>query len=197
MKHRPPELNRFLLFLDARPSDGSCWEWRGGKFRLHGKWAYGCFVNGRGKAEGAHRAAYRLFVGPIPSGKCVLHSCDNPACVLPEHLRVGTKADNSKDRDSRRRGCYPGDPRHPQTKLTPRMIAAIRREAVALAERRGSRYGVLAILAERFPVTSSYLSKVCTGLMDHLPRYKVSGLGYPNPNPHARKNGKGTTGNER
>ncbi len=46
----------------------------------------------------AHRAAYQLFVGPIPAGKIVMHICDQPRCVNPDHLRVGTQADNMADK---------------------------------------------------------------------------------------------------
>lgn len=46
----------------------------------------------------AHRAAYQLFVGPIPAGKIVMHTCDQPRCVNPDHLKVGTQADNMADK---------------------------------------------------------------------------------------------------
>jgi hypothetical protein len=51
----------------------------------------------------AHRAAYREFVGPIPEGMHVLHSCDNPPCVNIDHLRLGTPQENMKDRSDRGR----------------------------------------------------------------------------------------------
>ncbi len=57
-----------------------------------------------GKRIYAHRAAIDLFRGPIPSGKAVLHRCDVTQCVNPEHLYVGTLADNAGDRERRGRG---------------------------------------------------------------------------------------------
>lgn len=53
------------------------------------------------KPQLAHRVAYELFVGNIPQGMLILHSCDNPYCVNPDHLRVGTNAENMRDKGLR------------------------------------------------------------------------------------------------
>jgi len=56
-----------------------------------------------------HRVSYELTYGPIPEGMCVLHHCDNPACVRPDHLFLGTKKDNAKDAASKgHMNCVPG-----------------------------------------------------------------------------------------
>lgn len=69
-----------------------CWEWTASKDN-HG---YG-HLGINGKIIRAHRVAWELTTGPIPTGLCVLHKCDNPGCVRPDHLFIGTKADNNHD----------------------------------------------------------------------------------------------------
>lgn len=70
-----------------------CWEWTGPVDKKgYGKTYY------RGKQERAHRVAYKIFIGNIPEGLCVLHKCDNPPCCNPEHLWTGTIAENNKDK---------------------------------------------------------------------------------------------------
>jgi hypothetical protein len=76
----------------------------------------------------AHRAAYRVWVGPIPEGLYVLHHCDVPACIEPSHLYVGTQADNMRDmaeRGRRRNRPMPGES-NPAAKLTEAQVRAIR-----------------------------------------------------------------------
>jgi hypothetical protein len=98
------------------------------------KFDYGTFfING--KVDKAHRAAYTMFLGPIPEGLCVLHKCDTPACVNPEHLFVGTKEDNAKDMISKNRGGQRKAPikgsAHWKTELTESDVLNIRARCAA------------------------------------------------------------------
>lgn len=75
------------------PELGACWEWTARKNRLVG---YGTARLGI-KTENAHRVSWRIINGEIPDGLWVLHKCDNPLCVRPDHLFLGTQIDNMTD----------------------------------------------------------------------------------------------------
>lgn len=77
-----------------------CWTWKGCKSRF----GYGEFYANK-KTYRAHRLAYELSHGDIPDGLFVLHRCDNPTCVNPDHLFVGTHSDNMKDAANKGRIC--------------------------------------------------------------------------------------------
>lgn len=88
-------------------SPDKCWEWTGITNPVTG---YGVYSFCGNHTRSTHRIAYSLTNGEIPEGMYILHSCDNPKCCNPSHLRVGTPQENVKDRDKRgrakhRRGC--------------------------------------------------------------------------------------------
>lgn len=76
--------------------NGGCWLWRGYVQKRAG--GYGTFQEGAKKSSLAHRVSFRIFNGAIDDSKFVLHSCHNPICVNPDHLRQGTPLDNTLDR---------------------------------------------------------------------------------------------------
>jgi HNH endonuclease len=107
---------RFLAKVDFAGPD-ECWEWTACR---HVRMGHGRLVVGgrAGKVEYAHRLAWQYWVGPIPDGLIVRHTCDNPPCCNPAHLILGTQADNALDMVRRRR--------HGKEKLTPDMVREIR-----------------------------------------------------------------------
>lgn len=103
------------------PELGQCWQWTGAVTRAH--WRYG--ILSRGGHSGSdgfittHRLSWEIHNGPIVGDLCVLHRCDNPSCVRPEHLFLGTNQDNNADKVAK------GRQRGPE-KLTAEQVAEIR-----------------------------------------------------------------------
>lgn len=127
-----PEPKPIAGRLDAlvrKGSDDDCWPYMGtcdpngyGRF----------FVAGTGRngyKPFAHRVAYELAYGPVPDGLVVMHICDNPTCCNPSHLRIGTRADNNRDRSEKGRGRENRQwgSANPRAKLTAEMVLQIRK----------------------------------------------------------------------
>lgn len=83
---------RFARHVD-RGSDDGCWPWTAARDRD----GYGVINDDQDRYQRANRVAYELAHGPIPPGLQVLHRCDNPPCVNPAHLFLGTADDNNRD----------------------------------------------------------------------------------------------------
>ncbi len=103
-----------IRFWDKVVKSDECWEWQG----AHDPRGYG-FIGapGGGKNLLAHRVSWELHNGAIPQGRYVLHRCDNPRCVRPDHLFLGTHADNMADRQAKGRqaqGDGQGQRLHPE-----------------------------------------------------------------------------------
>ncbi len=132
------------------PNSG-CWIWTG--MRHHGS-QYGVFCFRR-KSVRAHRASWEIYRGPVENGMCVLHKCDVPMCVNPDHLFVGTQLENIADRHSKGRTKSAIGSRQHLSKLSERDIPAIRQRRAA-----GE---TLARIAKDFGVTKHAIHGVVTG----------------------------------
>lgn len=133
-----------------RPELGECHLWTGSKSNADG---YGSF-RFQGKPRAAHRIAFFLAHGRWPD-PCALHHCDNPSCVRLEHLFEGTKLDNARDRDAKRRRVVPRGERNWSAKLLDAEVAAIRLALVG-----GSTVGEL---AARYAVSEPLIYAIRSG----------------------------------
>jgi hypothetical protein len=141
--------DRFWTFIAP-----GCWEWTG--TMAHG---YGYFWSGRTNRR-AHRVMWERVFGPIPEGMNVRHRCDNPRCVRPDHLELGTQAENIGDVVARGRRWKGGRPieRHRgewngRAKLTWAIVEEIR------ASYTGAR-GQKSDLAAKYDVSKSSIGRI-------------------------------------
>lgn len=115
--------DRFMKYVQKSDDPDGCWEWIGCK----NSDGYGSFkINN--KTYSSHRVSYALFIGDIPDRMLVCHSCDNPNCVNPAHLWLGTNKDNVTDMYNKGRQSHVGAPKgenHWSHKLTEQKIYQI------------------------------------------------------------------------
>jgi hypothetical protein len=124
------EVERFLEKVSIKDKD-ACWEWMASKRRR----GYGRFCitrNGKDAFFVAPRVSYFIYYKKDPGDKVVLHSCDNPSCVNPFHLAIGTNKDNSIDMMKKGRGLnqFEKGSSHKNSKLTESDILNIRKSSL-------------------------------------------------------------------
>jgi hypothetical protein len=91
-------MKRFWDKVSIPPEDG-CWTWNGATLGD----GYGVIGHGKSKVVRAHRLSWEMAKGTIHDGMFVCHHCDNPPCVNPDHLFLGTALDNTRDMDNKGR----------------------------------------------------------------------------------------------
>lgn len=144
----------FWSKVDQTGGPDACWEWTAGR---HGD-GYG-LISYEGRTQGAHRVAVLLSGEIIPPRMLVMHSCDNPPCCNPAHLRVGTYSDNEQDKVRKGRGRYNArrgaENRGGIRRLTPEQVREIK-----LASRDGA---TRADLARQYGVHEATIYLIATG----------------------------------
>ena len=128
-------------------------------------------IKNKGKNILVHRWVLENSKGPIPNGMCVLHSCDTPACVNVEHLRLGTHAENMKDKHFRgRSNNVPRGHTHkrPRAKVTEEQVVAIK---VALAAKKSQISQAVRFGVSRNLISEIYLEKTWRHLNIHVSNY--------------------------
>lgn len=151
-RHDPIEKRFWKRVQIGAPQD--CWLWTGSVDDN----GYGMLSSGTGDLTStrqgrASRLSYEIANGPIPAGMVVCHHCDNPRCVNPSHLFLGSQSDNTRDMVAKRRQAR--GTRHSQVKLTEENIHEIRRRLLAGETQK--------TIAEHFHVDQSTISNIATG----------------------------------
>lgn len=139
--------HRFWSKVDKISSANGCWLWT----RTSNQRGYGMFRL-EGKDVPAHRMSYRMCKGEIPKGMFVCHKCDNPPCVNPEHLFIGTAKDNSDDMIRKGRRGYSPHSKHFLKETDIPLIKDYRNNGMIYKD-----------IAEMFNVSDRTIGKVCRG----------------------------------
>lgn len=165
-------------FWDRVDTSGSCWVWTGACNRKgYGEYHF------NGKARRAHRVSWELTYGPIPEGLIVCHRCDNPSCVRPDHLFLGTHSDNAIDRERKGRGGSARGDNHWTRRSPERIVRGLSQSTYGLPRSDGEHnpsavltwekvrairaaYGQpgqsIAVLARRYGVGTSTIHRIVT-----------------------------------
>ena len=147
------EANFAEILSYSKPTANGCIEWQ----RTTDTKGYGSLWVG-GKNRSVHRLVAMLLI-PNPNAlPCVLHSCDNPPCINPEHLRWGTVTENNAERDAKGRAVIPNNQgsRHGMAKLDEAKVLEIK---TLLAQGQAQKY-----VADRYCVSASAISAISRGV---------------------------------
>lgn len=151
-----PISDRLMSMVDVNPISG-CWEWKGVKRNGYGRTTVGSRKDGTRRSIAAHRLSYLTWVRNIPDGYDVCHKCDNPCCINPEHLFVGTRADNIADRERKGRNVIKIGEEQPLSKLTKKAVKDARWE-------RAYKGTTFQALADKYGVSKKTMQNAVNGV---------------------------------
>lgn len=145
MTYSEKEITRFWAKV-IKGSQNECWGWIGATSKGYGAMASDYKTR---KVLRAHRMSFELARGKITNGLHVLHKCDNPTCSNPEHLFLGTHADNMRDMFAKKRRVSATGERVGSSKLTRNQVGEIRAST-----------DLHKVLAEKYGVSESRISSI-------------------------------------
>lgn len=151
MRPKRPLAERFAKYVQyGSPSE--CWPWTGTTEKFRGGYRLGRITDEQGRTKRTHRVAWELAYGPIPAQMYICHKCDNPICVNPSHLFLGTRSTNALDMHAKGRNVpiriYRGT-EHGRAKLSEVDVLAIRRSQASYSA-----------IATRYGVTSGHVHRI-------------------------------------
>jgi hypothetical protein len=151
-----PIKERLYSNVVVNPVSG-CWEWNGTKYHGYGRICVGSRVDGTRHTVHTHRLSYELNFGPIPDGMEICHKCDNPSCINPEHLFIGTRQDNVNDRERKGRNVVLVGEERLEAKLTRKDVKNARWERAFM----GTSFS---ILAKKYGVCKKTIQNAINGV---------------------------------
>lgn len=151
----PKDITRFWSKVNRTDNPDECWEWVGTKRHSYGTIGFGGRRKNGGKEYNAHRVSYEINIGEIPDGLHVLHKCDNPKCVNPDHLFLGTHLDNMRDMFAKNRRPTARGENSGKSKLTDDQVREIRRRYKPYCHVNGTR-----ALGREYNVTHECISSI-------------------------------------